>query len=505
MPFGLSRKHRVRATFVFAVALLSSFARPGAQKDAHAVEERPSGKSAQAAVLDEGAPDLEAAVRAMVFDSKLAGARVGVALLDVETGRLLAVANEHQPLNPASNAKIYTAAAALSLLHPDHRYETILGGTVKDGAVSGSLVLRGYGDPSLTTSDLWSMAQELRGQGVRRIEGDIVVDHRFFDEQTTPPAFEQQPNEWAAFRAPISAVAVNGNTLTLSVRPSAKGEPAVAWFDPPGFVDVEGAVTTGDAGADTIGLALSANGRRMMATLSGRVAENTRVVRYTRRVEDPTLLAGYVLKHTLEQSGIRVLGEVKAGNAKIGGVLVRRQSAPLATLVQALGKASDNFYAEMIFKSIAGELSSRPSRSGDAATVVTKWLERIGANDPGVVVKNGSGLFDANRTTASSMVRVLRHVYRDPAVQPEFLAHLAIGGVDGTLHKRFREERVRRAVRAKTGTLDDAIALSGYVVGPPGKSPVAFSVLWNGVSGKAAAARAATDALVLAIARRQWR
>ena len=152
------------------------------------------------------APELEAAVRSLVNDRRSSDAQIGVVLVDCETGNVLAQAGEHVVVNPASNAKLYTAAAALAILHGSHRYQTTLSGTIKSGAATG-LVLRGHGDPSLRTQDLWAMVQELKAHGVRRVEGDIVVDQRFFDEQTTPPAFEQQPNEWAAFRAPVSAVA----------------------------------------------------------------------------------------------------------------------------------------------------------------------------------------------------------------------------------------------------------------------------------------------------------
>jgi hypothetical protein len=85
---------------------------------------------------------------------------------------------------------------------------------------SGSLGLRGFGDPSLKTADLWAMVQELKGYGVKRVEGDIVVDQRVLRRADDPPAFEQQPNEWAAFRAPVSAVALDENCVTLTVRPS---------------------------------------------------------------------------------------------------------------------------------------------------------------------------------------------------------------------------------------------------------------------------------------------
>jgi D-alanyl-D-alanine carboxypeptidase/D-alanyl-D-alanine-endopeptidase (penicillin-binding protein 4) len=449
-------------------------------------------------------PEIEVAVRAVATDKSFKDASISIAVLDVDTGHFLAAYDEHTALNPASNAKLYTAAAALAMLHGDHRFETTLSGTVKGSAISGPLVLRGYGDPSLTTADLWSMVAELKAEGVTKVTGDILVDQRFFDEQTTPPAFEQQPNEWAAFRAPVSAVALNENTVTLSVRPTQVGAVALSSFDPPGFVDVEGEVKTAESGADTVGLDLSPSGRRLSAKLSGAVAEDSRLVRYARRVEDPTLLAGYALHALLDDARIKVVGDVKPGSLKKATVLARHTSAPLAEVLFALGKYSDNFYAEMVFKSLGGEVKARPAKSADAASLVMEWLEKVGANDVGVVIKNGSGLFDSNRTTAASVVNLLRAAYRDPAIAPEFVSQLAIGGIDGTLRNRFHAERVRRAVRAKTGTLDDAVALSGYVLGPSGKGTIAFSVLMNHIVGKVAAGRAATDRLVEVIARRQW-
>jgi D-alanyl-D-alanine carboxypeptidase/D-alanyl-D-alanine-endopeptidase (penicillin-binding protein 4) len=186
-------------------------------------------------------------------------------------------------------------------------------------------------------------------------------------------------------------------------------------------------------------------------------------------------------------------------------VLARHESDPLSVLLYALGKNSDNFYAEMIFKSLASEAKARPGKSGDAADVVMRFLEKNELGDTGVVVKNGSGLFDSNRTTASSIAKLLRWAWLEPNVKNEFVAQLAIGGVDGTLHKRFRDTRAHRAIRAKTGTLEDAIALSGYVLGPGGKNTIAFAILFNKVAGHAASARMAADTLVDLIHERQWK
>src|SRR4029079_9878326 len=120
-------------------------------------------------------------------------------------------------------------------------------------------------------------------------------------------------------------------------------------------------------------------------------------------------------------------GEVKvgAGGEKVA-VIARHESEPLSTLLYALGKNSDNFYAEMIFKSLAAE-AKRPGKSQDAAEIVTSWVEKNQLGDAGFVVKNGSGLFDANRTTAHSMAKLLRFAWQDAGIKNEFVAQLSIG------------------------------------------------------------------------------
>ena len=452
------------------------------------------------------AGSIKASVDALVEKVKEMGGTVGVAIADVSTGELLGAHQEHKAFNPASNAKILTAATALSLLNPNHRFQTTLHGSLKSGTVS-NLVLRGTGDPSLTTRDLWDMVRELKEAGVKKIDGDIQVDQRFFDEQFVPPAFEQQPNEWAYFRAPVSAIAVNENTVTMTVRPGAKGGPAVVVFDPPGIVEVDGTIKTGEDGnAQSIGLQMSPQGTRLVAKISGSIPSNSKPMSFTKRLENPQLAAGMTLKALLKESGIALSGDVKPGGEKSRApAIVTHSSRPLSTLLYELGKQSDNFYAEMVFKALALEKKGRPAKAGNAADVVTKYLQDAGAWEDGNVVKNGSGLFDANRISSASFVKLLRAVYRDPAISNEFVAQLAIGGADGTLKSRYKKLKWKRIVRAKTGTLEAAATLSGYVLGPPGKGPIAFSIQVNNVAGRVSDARAAIDRCVESAAKYLWK
>ncbi|HEU4536098.1 MAG TPA: D-alanyl-D-alanine carboxypeptidase/D-alanyl-D-alanine-endopeptidase, partial [Polyangiaceae bacterium] len=233
--------------------------------------------------------------------------------------------------------------------------------------------------------------------------------------------------------------------------------------------------------------------------VSGNVPEGARPLRFTKRVDSPALLGGYALKALLAQAGVAVAGEVKpAGDAR-GRPLADHASRPLSALLYELGKQSNNFYAEMVFKSLALEKKGRGAKAEQSAEVVTRFLTELGAWDDGMVVKNGSGLFDANRASAAALAKLLRLAYRSPAYGSEFVAQLAIGGVDGTLRHRFRGDKVKGAVRAKTGTLDATAALAGYAFGAPGQPPVAFAIVINDIAGKVGEARPAIDACVEAI------
>jgi serine-type D-Ala-D-Ala carboxypeptidase/endopeptidase (penicillin-binding protein 4) len=502
VPVPASRSLATRAPALAALLGLSLLARPGVgQPDPPAsASESPPPPPAKRGFDASG---VDEAVQKLVDDVQKWGGAAGVQVVDLGTGAPIVSRNEHAAFNPASNAKLVTAATALTRLGPQHRYQTGLYGKIVSEAVS-ELVLRGEGDPSLATPDIWAMAHELRAAGVRRVAA-IAVDQGAFDDHFVPPAFEQQPNEWAPFRAPIAPVSLNENTVLFTVRAAKEGADASYTVDPPGFVDVTAGVKTSRRGeAEKVTLSVEAKGARLAGHLAGSIPEGAPNLRVARRVDDPRLLAGYALRSVLKEVGIEVAGDVHLGGEKQKNLLVAHHSRPLGELLAALGKDSDNFYAEMIFKSLGAE-KAHPSSSDAAAEIVTAHLKRIGAFEPGVLVKNGSGLFDADRITPSAMTSLLAATIRDPSIAPEYVAQLAIGGVDGTLHGRFRAWSKERAIRAKTGTLESVAALSGYVLPPSGGSPVAFTILVNGIPGKVNAARASMDRVVEAIAKETYR
>jgi D-alanyl-D-alanine carboxypeptidase/D-alanyl-D-alanine-endopeptidase (penicillin-binding protein 4) len=498
-----------RVLAVLGVLGAAAVARPGLSEPPPAIASAvpatasaaPATGAPATAALD--ATKVRAAVRDLASDAKGWGGTAGATVVELAGGTVLASVDEHTAMNPASNAKLATAASALRLLGAEHRFLTAVYGKINGDRVA-ALVLRGFGDPTLTADDLAALARELQARGVRKV-GEILVDQSYFDDVYTPPAFTQQPNEWAPFRAPVSAIAVNANTVGITARPAEAGKPALVTLDPPGIAKVQGTVRTTKKGdPEKLGVSITAAAGAITIKVSGSVPEGGDPARAWKRLDDPRLAPGFVLRAALLSAGIEAGGDVRLGGEKEKTLLAAHRSDTLAHVLARLGKDSDNFVAETVFKTLSAEKKTRPATFAASAELVTAELRAMGAFEPGVAVTNGSGLFDANRTTAATTAALLRSTYADSKSGPEFVASLAIGGVDGTLRSRFKPWAKLRAVRAKTGTLNASFALSGYVLGPPGKPAVAFALFVNGAPGKAGPARASLDRVVDAIARAQW-
>jgi D-alanyl-D-alanine carboxypeptidase/D-alanyl-D-alanine-endopeptidase (penicillin-binding protein 4) len=428
------------------------------------------------------------------------GDNIGIVVADTSSGERLYTRNAETPRNPASNMKVVTAATALSELGAEFRLRTTLAGSIgPDGGVD-TLVLRGEGDPSLSYGDLLSLARRLIDVGVRRVD-HIVVDGSFFDDQVLPPAFDQQPHEVAAFRAAVGALSVDRNAYELRVAPGpAADAPANVILRCPDYFAMESNVVTTASGNPKIQAEQAARGDQMMLRIRGEMPATVRGVGYERRVESPLPYAGYCLKSALRAQRVSGNMQVRVGAPPTGlPTLAGHESEPLSVLLQPVGKNSDNFYAEMLLKVIGAHASHRPGSSQAGAERAQKMLEQAGVARGTVQMVNGSGLFRGGSIPPDAIVKVLLHMYRRADTRPEYLTHLSIAGVDGTLRNRLTDLPKPRIVRAKTGTLDDVIALSGYVLGPTPDHAIAFSFLFNGVRGKQWQARALADDLVRAL------
>jgi D-alanyl-D-alanine carboxypeptidase/D-alanyl-D-alanine-endopeptidase (penicillin-binding protein 4) len=190
---------------------------------------------------------------------------------------------------------------------------------------------------------------------------------------------------------------------------------------------------------------------------------------------NPALAAGTAFRSALRTAGIAVTGRVRVGVANDFSIpLASVSSPPLSAIVRFMDRESDNFTAEMLLKQLGAiELDHGTSAAG--ASVVSRVLTEAGVSMTGVRIVDGSGLSRFDRLTASALTTLLHVAWTDPVIKPVLLAALPVAGVSGTLQDRMRRGPARGHVAAKTGTTNDASALSGFV-----RNRYAFAVLQNG-------------------------
>lgn len=336
-------------------------------------------------------------------------AESGATVLDLDTGRVVFAHNAKLPLLPASNEKLAVTYAALTALGPAFRIETdVLGDGEQDGSVwKGDLVLKGYGDPSLSSAGLRSLARSVAADGIASVTGRVLGDESWFDARRTAPGWKR--SFYLNESPPLSALIVdrgwNGHQTTMQ----------------------------------------------------------------------PALAAAQLFVKALARAGVRVAHGAGLGTATDEAqALADVESPTVAALVRFMDRYSDNFTAEMLLKEV-GAVQGEDGTTADGLGVVTGLLAAANVPMAGVRLADGSGLSLLDRWTPSALVALLRVMWNDPGVRPLLLSALPVAGENGTLAHRMRAGPARGVVRAKTGTTDNASALSGFV-----GDRYVFSVLENG-------------------------
>ena len=424
----------------------------------------------------------------------------GVHVVDLSTGATLLQRNEGLNLVPASNAKLYTTAAALDLLGPNFVFETVVDtpGRVENDTLFGPLFVRGSGDPTiggrfnggdeLEIFRRW--AAELRARGIRHIQGDIVGDDNAFDD--TPLGYgwswDDEPY-W--YSAEISALSFNDNCVDVSVNAGAPGEPGTVDWEPlrTSYVTITNKTET--VPHDSLA---EEKYRRKRAT-NHIVVESRLAVGSTETeslsISNPTAFFVYVLRDVLEQEGITVDGyALDIDDIETTLVLptttelIRHRSRPLAEIVAVVNKRSQNLYADQLLKTLGAFLpadeADEPGGSAEngLALAAKVWV-RAGIDTSLAQVVDGSGLSRYNLVSATMTTQLLAYMWSRPdSIRSAFYDSLPIGGVDGTLSGRYDDGPARGLVHAKTGSVSNVSSLSGYVTMRDG-TPMAFSLMCN--------------------------
>lgn len=381
---------------------------------------------------------------------KLSGGS-GAYVYDVTTKRRIASRRASTKRIIASNAKLYTTAAALERFGPEGRFSTGLwtDGTVVGGVVTGDVYLRGGGDPLFGSADyvgkyfgsratVEQLALKLRTTGVTEITGRVFGDDSVFDSKRGTSKYGFNAS-WE-----IGGV-INGLAFNKGLR----------------------------------------NGRFHA---------------------DPARYAAERLRAALRSAGIRVGNRISTRRTPAKASRIAFVSSlPMSSLARQMNKPSNNYLAEMLVKALALPVSAATPEGGTVpvgtraattragAAVARRHSKSLGGE---VSLADGSGLSRSDRAAPRELVDLLATIVgRDEF--DEFETSLAIAGVDGTLAKRMRGTSAQRRCKGKTGTLSNVSTLSGYCT-TAGGNRVAFAILQNVIAPYTA--RAQQDRLVATIA-----
>lgn len=445
-----------------------------------------------------------AGIDSVLADPFLEDAKIGLLVECLRTGQVVYERDADTPLVPASNMKIVTGATALSILGAAHVFETDLAtdGAVLGSTLEGNLYARGRGDPSLTTEEVWKLVEEIQTLGIERIAGDVVLDASYFDSVSTASGKASDGDR--AYQSRLSALAVNFGSIAVHVHPGdSVGDPArVALAPGTGYVDVVNRATTGSSRRpSTIGVARSLRRGRNTVTVTGRIPAGSSGGVWNRNVEDPAGYFGALFMECLSTAGVRVEGCVVGGMTPGGAkILAVHRSKPLAVVLRDLNKNSNNFVAEQLLKAVSAHTLGPPGTTAGGASLAAGLLRAVGADTAAFRVADGSGLSRDNRLTPRAILSVMRRMLGDFGAAPEYMASLAVGGIDGTLARRMGENDLLGAVRGKTGLLDGVTALSG-VLHTRSRGVLLFSMITNGFEGEPQEMHEIEERVLAALAR----
>nr|WP_242464650.1 D-alanyl-D-alanine carboxypeptidase/D-alanyl-D-alanine-endopeptidase [Halorhodospira abdelmalekii] len=386
----------------------------------------------------------------------------------------LAQLNAHRPFNPASTMKLATTLAALAELGPTYTWKTTIYATapVRDGVLKGDLVLRGTGDPGMVSEEHWRMLGALRRTGLQRIEGDVLLDTRFFDlPREDPGAFDGQPLR--AYNQPPHALHVNANAVRFHIIPDPVSQQIRIEPDPPlpglEIVNQLRAVH-GSCNGWLQGLhyAVDNSSAPPRVILAGDYPVNCGDNVLLRTAISPESYNRKLFRLHWEQWGGELLGEVRYGapadsadEAMLLPLLVN-ESRPLSKLIRVANKWSLNVAARHLALTLAAERNGPPATLEESREAIYQVLAGLGVDVRGMIVDNGSGLSRTARMTPAQLAQVLQAGWESPW-RPEFVSSLALAGMDGTLHRRFRNGPETGRMHLKTGHLNQVSAVAGYV------------------------------------------
>ena len=445
--------------------------------------------------------DLRAKIRNRMLSPEAARGRVGIKITSLNSGKVIFENDAEKYFIPASNMKNFTVAAALEKLGPDFRFVTSVLAAAKpdaSGTIKGDLRIFGRGDISISTAfnngdyykGIDNLVDKIVAAGVKRIEGDLVGDESYFKGNPVPYTWEWDDLQWYD-GAEVSALPINNNALDLTVKPgaSAGGQCVINLMPQTPLLPVINTCSTTSAGQPRTLKVFKPLGRNVLE-ISGTMplADKgfTGYIAFTHPAEMfiELLKQRLLLKSITFTGKSRIESSITTANSTLVEI-TSLESPPLSLIAAKTMKPSQNMFSETILWTLGERFGRQSSPTADSSTlginVVKDFLNQIGIPRDAVLHYDGSGMSRHDQITPASNVTLYTYMAKQSKNAQVWRDSLTVGGVDGTLTRRFVGTLAAGNMRGKTGTLDQVSALSGYLT-TAGEEQLVISIMVNGVA-----------------------
>ena len=399
-------------------------------------------------------------------DSLIPGVRYGMALRSVKSGQEIGNVNGDEQFTPASTLKTLTTAAALHFLPLDYgpKTEITVLGNIKKHTLTGSLKIRGEGDPNISARFydnpffvLNAMADSIRAMGIDTIDGHIDLDTSYYTGPWKPDNWRRNYyDSW--YGAEIGPLGFNDNCVTIRFWPGRRGDTAnVSIIPDVGYVKVINNLKTVKGRKKKWVYGIDPD--KSVITLGGTIGEGIDSASMVLPIRNPVGYFRAAFMYALKDRGI-VFKENKSGDSKTELKKFSFSAAPLLSILDEINQRSQNFHAETLLRNLGAQVSGEGSVEG-GRKAERKFLLEMDLNPTDFDVWDGSGLSPENKVQPSTIAHLLAKMARHPKGE-YYINSFASPGV-GSGAKRMQNLDAIWLTRFKTGFIAEVYGLVGYI------------------------------------------
>lgn len=454
--------------------------------------------SAAASVETAAGSQLPTSVQAVLKRLKLDGRGLSVVVHALDEEQAALSFNAQEARNPASAIKLFTTYAALDTLGPAYQWHTAfhIDGELQHGSLKGDLWLKGGGDPFLPIERMWLMVESLRQTGLKKIEGDLIIDTSLFapiDEN--PGDFDNQPLR--AYNVVPSAMISSFNVNRFIFRPKPGTQGVEVEIQPPlPSLKVSNRLRTkrGSCRGYQRGIALN-KGAKNEVILEGSFPKGCKVYSMNRSVMEQNQYTADLFRLLWERSGGTWTGSFRTGSREFSEpAFMEFPSVALAEAVRSINKYSNNVMTRTLFLTLGMEQHGAPATEDKARAAMLEFLASKSIDSSHFVIDNGAGSSRTVRATAHQFAALLRSAWSSPYM-PELISSMSIPGQDGTFSRRHVTGGLNGQAHLKSGRLDHVVAMAGIVQAKSGKRYI-VTTLHNAHDVHRGAGQAVQDTLL---------